>query len=29
MLLLIAGVGFSVLLLAIVIDLATSPFLSY
>jgi len=27
--LLIAGVGFSVLLLAIVIDLATSPFLAY
>jgi len=29
MLLLIAGVGFSVLLLAIVIDLATSTFLGY
>jgi len=27
--LLIAGVGFSVLLLAIVIDVATSPFLAY
>jgi hypothetical protein len=27
--LLIAGVGFSVLLLAIVIDIATSPFLGY